>query len=125
MASSKLSSKSAANKKPIICRAPPVPPIEPLKLSLIPDVRQCLINDLVPIELYGNHPSRARGEPYVADWSINHGAWDTTPESLNRMDDEGSWRAPDYPCIAVIKITATWPDTAQLFTFCLITVNTY
>jgi len=125
MASSKLSSKSAANKKPIVCRAPPVPPIGPLQLTLIPDVQQCLVNDLVGIELYGNHPSRACGEAYVADWSINHGAWDTKPESLNRIDDEGSWRAPDYPCIAVIKVTATWPDTAQLFTFRLITVNTY
>ncbi len=124
MVSSKLSSKTAANKKPVVCLAPPVPPIGPLELTLVPHDDEIYVDESIGVTLWANHPSRPAAEPYQVQWTMNYGSWDDPPNSLNRIALVGTWRAPSFPCTAAIKVTATWPDAATLFTYCTITVIT-
>lgn len=115
MVSNALSSRRGKVRPPVVCHAPPKPPIRPLELTIDVYPNPCTVNEYCSLEIWADHPSRPKGEPYIADWDPGEGRIDPPPPTYNRELGMGTWIAPSYPCTTYVKATCTWVDGTKVF----------
>lgn len=123
MVSNSLTARKGLPRSPVVCRAPPKPPIRPLELSLVPVPDTITIYDLVNLHFWGDHPTRPIGEDITCDFDPGPGYLDPPPATKNRTPSAGTWFPPSAPCQARIAVTALWCDGTKAFAFCFVTVT--